>query len=194
MDKEKLISELKKMFKDKKSTNIIVALLIIAFILIAYNFFSSNNNKNNVTNNYNNANEVTKELEDYEKKQKEDLINILKQIDGIGSVDVMISFEGGEVKVPAYDTTVQNTTTEETDSNGGKRVNNTTNDGSQVVMTNNGSTDEPFILQTIKPKVVSVVVVAEGAADSKIKYDIEVAVSNLYNIGVSKVNVYTMGK
>ena len=59
-------------------------------------------------------------------------------------------------------------------------------------MKNSGSSDEPFILQTNKPKVIGVVVVAKGASDSKIKHNIEVAVSNLYSLDANKVNVYSM--
>ena len=58
------------------------------------------------------------------------------------------------------------------------------------------STDEngnqPFVLQTYKPKVQGIIIAAEGAKVSKVKYNIEKAVSSLYNISVDKVNVYPM--
>ena len=57
--------------------------------------------------------------------------------------------------------------------------------------TNNGD-NEPFILETRKPKVVGVMVVAEGAKDSKVKSNIEKAVINLYDIPANKVNVFSM--
>ena len=56
--------------------------------------------------------------------------------------------------------------------------------------TQNGK--EPVILQTYKPKVTGVLVVAEGAKNSKTKADIEKAVTWLYNITANKVNVYPM--
>ena len=58
----------------------------------------------------------------YEDKQKTELTNILRKIDGVGEVDVMINFESGEEKVAAYDSTNQTTKTEETDTNGGIRL------------------------------------------------------------------------
>ena len=82
--------------------------------------------------------------------------------------------------------------TEETDTQGGKRVNNQNNDNSKVVMTQNDGKNEPFILTTYKPKIIGMVIVAEGAENSKTKYEIEQAVSKLYNLSLDKVNVYSM--
>lgn len=166
-------------------------LLILSFILIAINItMPSIGEKSSKTKEQTIQN--AEEVINYEEEQKKALINILKKIDGVNEVDVMINFESGEIKVPAYDKTEQTTVTEEVDGSGSKRINNQANDGSKVVMTKNGGTDEPFILQTYKPKVVGVVVVASGAADSKIKHNIEIAVASLYNLEANKVNVYPM--
>lgn len=198
MDKNKITDELKKLLKNKNMNTIFAVLLVIAFMLIAINVFAPK-----LMNNFGGKQEkvideanktpVTANTS-YEDNQKSDLIKILKKINGVGEVDVMITFESGEVKIPAYDTTTQTTTTEETDTSGGKRVNNQKNDGSKVVMTTEGGGNAPFILQTYKPKVIGVVVTAEGAENSKVRYNIEKAVSNLYNLGADKVNVYPMKK
>ena len=49
-----------------------------------------------------------------------------------------------------------------------------------------------FLLTAVILPVLGVVVVAKGASDSKVKHNIEVAVSNLYNLDANKVNVYSM--
>ena len=193
MNMDKIVKEIKKIIQDKKISNILIVLLILFFVLIVVNFGTSKNdniNKSNSVDEESKSNAV--KVSEYEEQQKQELISILKKISGVDDVDVMITFESDEVKVPAYDKTSQNTVTEETDKNGGKRVNNQTNDDTKIVMKNSGSSDEPFILQTNKPKVIGVVVVAKGASDSKIKHNIEVAVSNLYSLGATKVNVYSM--
>ena len=105
----------------------------------------------------------------------------------------MINFESGEEKVAAYDSTNQTTKTEETDTNGGKRVSDQQNDTTKVVMSSESGGNSPVILKTYKPKVIGVVITAEGAESSKVRYDIEKAVSSLYGISVEKVNVYPMG-
>lgn len=201
---EKLKKELKKIL-DQKSLNTLIAIcLIMGFALIAMNVLlpSSKNSESNIySSNYNNKqNEEVDTVsgknyeEDYEEKQKNDLKNILKKIDGVGNVDVMITFESGEQKVPAYDKSTQISKTEENDTSGGTRVNNQNTDGSKVVMTTKDGDNEPFILTTYKPKVIGVIVVAEGAENSKTKYDIEQAVSKIYDLSLDKVNVYSMKK
>lgn len=204
MSMKKVTDDVKGFFeKNNKIKNLIVICLVLVFILIAMNVvggsgklsgkitsISSGGSKNEENTNINANNIITKE--DYEDKQKTDLINILKKMNGVGDVDVMITFENGEQKVPAYDKTEQKSTTEETDTQGGKRVNNQNNDNSKVVMTQNDGKNEPFILTTYKPKIIGLVIVAEGAENSKTKYEIEQAVSKLYNLSLDKVNVYSM--
>jgi stage III sporulation protein AG len=115
-------------------------------------------------------------------------------MNGVGDVEVMLSFEHGEQKVPAYDKNTQKSTTEETDNEGGKRVNNQDTDGSKVVMKSYDGNNEPFVLTTYKPKISGIIIIAEGAENSKTKYEIEQAVSKLYNLSLDKVNVYSMKK
>lgn len=211
MGKSRITDEFNKMLQDKKFRNILVLCLIAIFVLIAINVFqdspslgnkiTSLTSKNNssesettATNNTETAGAKTITENEYEEQQKVNLINILKKMNGVGDVDVMIHFENGEKKVPAYDNTTQKSTTEETDNQGGKRVNDQNTDNSKVVMTTKNGENQPFIITTIKPKIVGIVVVAEGAQDSKIKYEIEQAVSKLYNLSLDKVNVYSMKK
>jgi stage III sporulation protein AG len=209
MDKEKLKKDIKKIFAQKQLKNLMAVCLVLAFILLAMNVLLPSNksltsNKlsgTNVDKKVNN-NSVTKDTEElsqndekgYEEKQKIDLKNILKKMNGVGDVEVMMSFDNGEKKVPAYDTSAQKSTTEETDTEGGKRVNNQNTDSSKIVMTTSDGNNEPFILTTYKPKINGVIILAEGAENSKTKYEIEQAVSKLYNLSLDKVNVYSMKK
>ena len=206
MDMKKITDDIKDFFeKNSKIKNLSLICLVLTFVLIVMNVLGSSNILNSKITSISNgssknesnidlSNEKVMTSDDYEEKQKADLINILKKMDGVGDVDVMISFENGEEKVPAYDKTEQKSTTEETDTQGGKRVNNQNNDNSTVVMTQNEGKNEPFILTTYKPKIVGIVIVAEGAENSKTKYEIEQAVSKLYNVSLDKVNVYSMKK
>ena len=194
MDFKKLKNEVSKLFKNKYMGNILAVLLVIGFILIAITILAPGllNGKNEVLTEENNT-KVNTTASTYEDKQKVELTNILRKIDGVGEVDVMINFESGEEKVAAYDSTNQTTKTEETDTNGGKRVSDQQNDTTKVVMSSESGGNSPVILKTYKPKVIGVVIAAEGAESSKVRYDIEKAVSSLYGISVEKVNVYPMG-
>jgi stage III sporulation protein AG len=203
MDKDKIIKEIKAILAQKQLRNLIAVCIVLGFILIAMNVLlpSSKNLSNNKLSSSTTAENVDNtaisngtDEKSYEENQKTDLKNILKKMNGVGDVEVMMSFENGEQKVPAYDKNTQKSTTEETDNQGGKRVNNQNTDGSTIVMTTSDGNNEPFILTTYKPKINGVIILAEGATNSKIKYEIEQAVSKLYNLSLDKVNVYSMKK
>ena len=199
MDKEKLNNELKKIANNKTFFNALAVLLVIAFLWLAYTAFftGSSNEKSSLT--PKGAQEVTveeaeisKEILDYEAEQKQELQDILSKMEGVGKVDVKMHFESGEVKVPAYNSTTQTAETREEDSQGGTRSTIQETGGDTVVMYSDGSTNEPFIVQTYKPKITGIIIVAEGASNSKLRYDIQIAVSTLYNLSLDKVNVYPM--
>ena len=199
MDKDKANQELKKLMGNKTFVNALMVLLAIAFLWLAYTtFFSSSNNEKEETVPRGakevsaDGDEVSQEILDYESKQKEELKKILSKMEGVGEVDVKMYFESGEVKVPAYNSTTQTAETREEDSQGGTRSTIQETGGDTVVMYSDGSTNEPFIVQTYKPKITGIIIVAEGASNSKLRYDIQIAVSTLYNLSLDKVNVYPM--
>ena len=194
MDKKKLINEIKKLLDDKKITNVLTIALVIAFVLIALNVFYPDmfKEKEKVKSTLSEEVETINTKEEYEETQKKELKNILESMSGVGKVQVMINFKSGESKVLAYDSSKQIVSTEEKDTEGGTRVSTQTNAGTTVVMTNEGGDNEPFIVETYKPKIEGIMILAEGASDSKIKYDIQKAVSSLYGLSAEKVNVYPM--
>ncbi|GKX66151.1 stage III sporulation protein AG [Inconstantimicrobium mannanitabidum] len=186
----------KDLMKKENKWKLILALLLLVLLYMSISFFTSGpSNKTTMAKvDSNNDNNQSAALKNYEEAQKIELKNILREVQGIGNVEVMISFESGETKVPAMDSNTQSSTTEETDKEGGKRVTNQKTDGDKVVMSSSNGGNEPLIVKTYKPKITGVMVVAEGADDSKVKYDIAQAVSTLYGIGLDKVNVYPMKK
>ena len=191
------------LFKQKNITNLIILLLLVIMFYLVVSYFTGVNNitKSEKTNlekvskeDMNSNSQKDSEVLSYQEKQEKDLERRLGKINGVGSVDVVINFQSSEVKVPAVDNSSQKSTTEETDSEGGTRVNSQETDGDKIVMSNSSNGSEPVILKTEKPEVLGVMVVAEGAEDSKIKYEITKAISSLYNISVDKVNVLAMKK
>lgn len=202
MDFNNFKKKIEDIVKQKNIGMLIIILLVVIMIYFVVSYFTDVNNiSSNVVSMNTEDGSVVESNEgqvtvtgEYEKEQQESLKNILKQIDGVGNVDVIIHFEGSEVKVPAVDNNTQKSATEETDGEGGKRVNQQETEGGKVVMSSSGGGNEPFILETIKPRISGVVVVAEGADNSKIKYEITKAVSSLYNISLEKVNVFSMKK
>ena len=196
-DKNKINEEINNLMQNKKFVNCLIVLLVIIFLWLAVSNFIGDDaglTKGNGDNAPIGAQEVSSdELLDYETEQKERLEEILSKIDGVGEVVVNIYFESSEVKVPATNSSTQTSETEEEDTNGGTRVTKQETEGATVVMQSDSSTSEPFINKTYKPQITGVLIVAEGAKSSKITYDIQKAVSSLYNLSLDKVNVYPMG-
>lgn len=202
MGKSDWKKELTNIINDKRFLNVVCILLVLVFILLAISSLTTGRRKKST--NMNNAiqSSATIENEDldksevdsdnYEAREKKELKNLLTKMENVGEVEVKIYFKSGEIKVPATEKTAREATTEEIDSQGGKRTNFQVDDGSKIVMSGNGSENQPYILQTNKPEISGVVIVAEGANDSKVKYDVQVAVSSLYGISIDKVNVYPM--
>lgn len=199
MDNKKLKEVFNNLLQNKKVFNLVCLSLVIAFILLTINIITSGNDKSletftnqeeNVEQKTNN-NEADKEIT-YEDAEKQKLIEILSKIKGVGKVDVSMYFATSEVRVPAEQSNTQVSTTEETDSNGGTRVNNSQTDSSTIVMQSESGQSNPVILQVNKPEITGIIVIAEGAGNEQIKYDIQTAVSKLYNLSVANVNVYEM--
>lgn len=199
MDKDKISKFIEKISKDKKIGPLLIIVLILIFVCICLSYFSdvksiSNNGKKtgaNVTINDNLEDNAVID-KNYEEEQKKNLEEILSHIDGVGNVKVELRFAGSDRKVPAKDKNTQESKTEETDSNGGKRVNSQLTSGDEIVMEDGEKGNTPFILETQKPSVSGVIVVAEGAQDAKIKYEITKAIANLYDISLEEVSVFSM--
>lgn len=194
--------ELTNIINDKRFLNVVCILLVLVFVLLAISSLTigrrkkTTNMKDATQSSASMENEVEDKTEEninnYEAKEKTELKKLLTKMESVGEVEVMIYFKGGEIQVPATEKTAREATTEETDNQGGKRTSFQVDDGSKIVMSGNGSENQPYILQTNKPEISGVMIVAEGANNSKVKYDIQVAVSTLYGISIDKVNVYPM--
>lgn len=198
MKNDNFKKEINSILNNKKTKDAIVVVLILAFLLILVSFFTDSKKKQVQPTDGPVAMEkksdtISTDNLKYEEKQKSDLENMLRKMKGVGEVKVMMYFKSGEVKVPAIDNNKQVGVTEEKDKDGGNRVSNQQTDGTKVVMKSSGGNSEPVFVQTDNPTITGILVGAEGADNSKIKYDIEMAISSLYGISLDKVNVYPMG-
>lgn len=197
MDKNSLNKFLEKIMKNKKIAPLIIALLVLLLVYFSLSYFINVNNisKNEKPNNQAAVVETDKETltkEEYERVQTKELESILGKINGVGKVTVKLTFDGSEEKIPAVDTNTQTNNVEETDNAGAKKTTKQETGGEKVVVTSGAKGDEPLILKTEKPKVIGVMIVAEGAKEQKIKYEITKAVASLYDISLEKVSVLPM--
>ena len=203
MNFKDIIKKYLKEGKNKNLSNLILIFLIGVVLVITASFFKSTSTstsssvKNDALvskNGLEKINNTAVAVTAYEQEIKNQLKSILCQIDGVGKVEVMVTFESGEETVPAINNNNSSSTTQDTN-NGDKSVTTQGNSSSTVVTTNDqdGST-RPLIVKTYKPKVCGVCIVAEGADNSLTELRITKSVMDLLNVTDSKVNVYPMKK
>ncbi len=118
------------------------------------------------------------------------LRTLLSQIQGVGRVDVMITYSAAGENVPAYDTSKKTSRTDEKDSEGGTR--NITEDESENTLVYEDSPTggkTPVILKKLSPEVKGVLVVAEGADSVTVREHIVSAVRVVLDIPAHRVEV-----
>jgi len=182
---------------DKILGNLVLIILVAVVIVLASNFFKTPKTISTVVGDETQNDKLAVEknisgLTDYESQLENKLKSTLEKIQGVGRVQLMIYFESGEESIPAVNINDSESLTVENDTGGGKRNTTQKNDGRTVVMSNNGSANEPLIVKKFKPAITGVCVVAEGSKEKVTELRIRQAVINLFNLPESKVNVYPM--
>lgn len=128
---------------------------------------------------------------DYVRNLENELSSILAKIQGAGRVSVMITLKSGREIIPAKDESISDKVTNEKDTSGGTRVIDEKTTDDKVVLTSaQGGNSKPLIIKEINPEVKGVIVVAEGAKDSKVKLMISQAVQTVLDIPAYRVTVY----
>lgn len=151
------------------------ALALIAAII----FFSSGNmNKDNGMDNATPGDGAWHSLPD-EAAVESRLKTILSKIDGVGEIDVMVTYDTTSELVPAVDTDTS-----------------TSADGSSQrshPITVGGSGEEsPIVLKQVQPRIRGVIIVAQGAENIAVKVRLMAAVSTVLGISQECVDVFAM--
>lgn len=109
--------------------------------------------------------------ESYISEMEHKIVSVIQKIDGVGKVVVAITHDATNEAVYAYET--------EKKSNG--------NETTSVVSVKG----EPLVVKTLPPKILGVVIVAEGADNPIVRMKINEAVVTLLNVDESRVQVFT---
>ncbi len=172
-----LKEKLNKLLKDdgnnkKKIENLIFFLVILVITIIAINTIwkEDNNTKSDTS-------DSTKKLAvqnttNVEESLETKLENVLSNINGVGNVKVLITYNETEEVIPIYNQSDKKTTTNEEDSSGGKRIIEEVDSSKEVIYQN----EEIVIQKTITPKIEGAIIIASGANNSTVKTNIIQAV------------------
>lgn len=125
----------------------------------------------------------------YEQAYEAQLIEILEGINGVGDVSVLVNVDATEKKILEKNTVIQSQTTDETDPEGGKRKVLDASQDEQLVIIKNGEKEVPIVLETKKPEIRGVLVVANGAENIQVKKWIIEAVTRALDVPNHRVSV-----
>ena len=160
---------LEKFFSKLRNTNYIYVILIIGAAVMLFASMYDGKGKAELQNS-----KIAADLP----SEEERLENILSQIEGVGSVSVMITYYESMEKELAYETKKD------------RRADNANGSGEKAVM----SGGAPVILKEVYPEVKGVIVIAEGADRGIVNQKICEAVSTSLGIAMHKICVLQKSK
>ncbi|MFD2446014.1 stage III sporulation protein AG [Bacillus sp. CGMCC 1.16607] len=128
-------------------------------------------------------------ISDYERAYEAQLKDALEQMLGVDKVTVIVNVDATDKKVLEKNVTTQSQTTNETDREGGKRKVEDASINEQLVIVREGEKEGPILLETKKPKIRGVLVVAQGAENIQVKKWIIEAVTRVLDVGSHRVAV-----
>lgn len=129
----------------------------------------------------------------YKEQMESQLEEILKTIDGIDSVNVMITFQTSEEEVVLRETkNTQETTVEEDNLGGTREIESKSEEETVCYGEVAGESTGPYVTYTIAPKVEGVLIVVGGNQASSLRTQIVKAVQALFDVESHKVVVIKM--
>ena len=109
------------------------------------------------------------EIEAYEQAYENQLKEALDAIVGVSDVTVVVNVDSTEKRVLEKNSKSQNQVTEETDREGGRRKVEDHSNDDQLVIIQDGEKEVPIVIETKKPAIRGVLVVAKGADNIQVK-------------------------
>ncbi|MGF2617032.1 stage III sporulation protein AG [Rossellomorea vietnamensis] len=128
-------------------------------------------------------------MEEYEDRYENQLREALEDIAGVSDPTIVINVESTERKVYQKDTSSQTQLTKETDREGGNRSIEDKTSDEKLVIIRDGEKEVPVILETKKPKISGVLVVAKGADNIQVKKWIIESVTRVLDVPSHRVAV-----
>ncbi len=109
----------------------------------------------------------------YREQMKQELIELLRRVEGVGSVEVMLTLKATNEKVTLKDNSDRGNGTEE----------------QTVLIEDSERNSSPYVIQEKEPELEGVVIVCDGGADAGVKREITEAVGALFQIESHKIKI-----
>lgn len=129
---------------------------------------------------------------EYTEYLEEQLEHLLTTMDGVGEVKVMITLEDKGETLVEKDQINRREGTTEVDAAGGSRNTTDISNEESTVFSGQGNLEAPFIRQVKYPRVLGVVVSAEGGGNAETAQKITKAIQALFGIEPHKIIIVKM--
>lgn len=197
MFKDKLQEMVKKSegkSEKKKIENLVVFLVILIITIIAINTILSDKKDKKDNTAYIELAETNKADESIEKSNdlEGNLEKILAKLNGVGKVNVLITYSESNKIVAMYNENSKESTTEEEDTSGGKRTIQEVDTVKDIVYKEENGSKVPVTEKIIMPKIEGAIIIAEGAENSNVKANIIQAVEAVTGLATHKIQVFEM--
>ena len=180
----------------KKIENLIIFVIILIITIIAINSIWNGKNNKSTTKEENNtyskqlANSESSNSNLEENQLEKRLENILSKIEGVGKVNVMLTYSQSSEIVPVYNETSKDSSTEETDSSGGSRSIKQVDNNKEIVFQSENGQNVPITKTIVNPKIEGVIVTAQGANNANIRTNIIQAIGAVTGVATYKIQVF----
>ena len=193
-----VIDELKEIFMDKdggKNSSLLRNIIILGMIgtlllLFANLFFDANQESSPINYTETREERYQEQSLSFEAKLARELEEIISLIRGVGDSKVLIYARNQSEYDYEYNTKMINKITNETDQSGGQReILEDNQDRQLLVLRDSSGNEEALIRRKSLPEITAVFIVAEGAENSLVKYQITRAIANLLDLAIHKISV-----
>jgi stage III sporulation protein AG len=130
-----------------------------------------------------------KGITDYERAYESQLKEALDEMLGTDDVKVIVNIDSTEEKVLEKNKVSKSQITDETDREGGKRKVQDSSVDEELVIIRDGDSEVPIVVETKKPEIRGVLVVAHGAENIQVKKWIVEAVTRALGVPSHRVAV-----
>lgn len=180
----------------KKIENLVFFLIMLIVVLVAINLIWKDK-KDDVKSTDNAKNLAMQEENIAEQKNdnlSDQLEDILQKINGVGKVNVLITYSQTSQTVPLYNEDTSQKDTQEQDKTGGTRKVVETDTKREVIYQEINGTKTPITQSIVSPKVEGAIITAQGATNTNIKANIIQAVEAVTGLASHKIQVFAMSE
>lgn len=198
MLKEKFQSLIKsedgKSKKNLENAIVFVIILVVTIIIINTIWGGNESKKEEKTTQDNSVQLVNSDVESVETSRdtEKSIKQILSKINGVGKVEVLITYSESSQVVAMYNEKNNESQTKEEDKSGGTRTIQENTTDKEIVYKEENGKKVPVTEKMVMPKMEGALIVAEGANNAEVKTNIIQAVEALTGLATHKIQVLEM--